>query len=72
MRLAEYHQVFKGNMMFGRVLKAANINWKDLPTLSKCVDDKGRNMICLNYFVGSVHTNLVAFGKVMLGTIRSL
>ena len=50
--LAEYHRVFRGSMMFGRVLKAANLNWEDLPNLPGYVDERGKNLICFNHVCG--------------------
>ena len=37
--LEEYHQVFKGRLMFGRILKAENISWDNLPTLPEFVNE---------------------------------
>ena len=50
--LDEYHRTFNGNMMFGKILQAANVRWEDLPTLPDFVDTKCRNMICFNHICG--------------------
>jgi hypothetical protein len=50
--LEEYHRTFKGSMMFGKILQAANIRWDELPTLPEFIDEKGRNMICFNHICG--------------------
>jgi hypothetical protein len=50
--LASYHSMFKGSMMFGKVLKAANLTWEDLPKLTGYTDDRGRNQLCFNYICG--------------------
>jgi hypothetical protein len=39
-------------MMFGRVLKAANLSWENLPTLPGYVDDRGKNQICFTHICG--------------------
>lgn len=49
---AACHQAFQGSMLFGRVLKVANLEWSNLPTLKDFVDEKGPNMICFNYICG--------------------
>jgi hypothetical protein len=51
-RLEDYHRVFKGNMMFSKILQAANVKWEELPTLPGFIDEKGRNMICFSHVCG--------------------
>ena len=50
--LEDYHKVFKGSMMFGKILQVASIGWDDLPTLADFVDERGKNMICFNHICG--------------------
>jgi hypothetical protein len=50
--LEEYHRTFKGNMLLGKILQAANIKWEELPQLPGYIDDKGRNMLCFSHICG--------------------
>lgn len=50
--LSHYHSRFRGSMRFGKVLKAANVTWDELPKLPGYTDDRGKNQLCFNHICG--------------------